>query len=112
MSLTVTRPGRRPPYSGSDFPAVPAIEDAPAVGGDCTMGDDCALGDDCAIDDDIVGTSKSRGAPLAYPDTSIMARDTRGRIIECLVISLPAQRRPTRRPPSTSPPPTRSSGAS
>src|SRR6201996_5006464 len=33
------------------------------------LGDDCVLGDDCAIDDDIVGTSRSRGAPLAYPDT-------------------------------------------
>jgi hypothetical protein len=39
MSLTVTRPGRRPPYSGSDF----------------------SCGN--IADDDIVGTSKSLEAP-------------------------------------------------
>jgi hypothetical protein len=58
MSLTVTRPGRRPPYSGSDFSAARAIDD------DGVIDDDGATDDDCVIDEDIVGTSKSLEAPL------------------------------------------------
>src|ERR1700727_353678 len=55
MSLTVTRPGRRPPYSGSELPAAPAIDE------------DCVTDEDCAADDDIVRTSKVSRRPTGVP---------------------------------------------
>src|ERR1700722_1094425 len=55
MSLTVTRPGRRPPYSGSDLPAAPAMDAG------------CAFAEDCAMDDDIVRTSKVSRRPTGVP---------------------------------------------
>ncbi len=67
ISRTVTRPGLRPPYSGSDLSAAPVIEDAPVTEDDWAAEDDWLIEGDWLIDGDIAETSKVSRRPAGVP---------------------------------------------